>query len=147
VGDIPLDAQRIVDELRASRRQASTSAPRYWIPSELFDPEITTSPRVPVQWNEHLGWMHQNWDLRELLAPPRQRGLEGFIRRLIHRAVMAVLAPYFARLQDYLGVNVRAVDLLSKSVDEDHTTQQRLIEAIRSDVVDFAHHVDELEHG
>jgi hypothetical protein len=60
---------------------------------------------------------------------------------------MAVLGPYLDRLQDYLGVNVRAVDAVTRRVDEDQAAQLSLIEAVRADVIDFAYHVDEQANG
>ncbi|MDA8266134.1 MAG: hypothetical protein M0T79_12480 [Actinomycetota bacterium] len=143
MGEIPLDARRIVDELRSSRREVGTVAPKVWAPSESFDSTIAQLNRVPVHLNDHLGWMHQNWDLRALLAPPPAKGAKGIARRLAHRAVMAVLGPYFDRLQDYLGVNVRALDAVAKRTDEESVAQLRLMGAVRADLIDFAHHVDE----
>jgi hypothetical protein len=147
MGDIPFDAQRVVDELKAARREAAASAPRYWIPSESYDSAITSTPVSSVHLNDHLAWMHANWDLRDLLAPPRQSGLRGAVRWMVHRGVMAVFGPYFDRIQDYVGVNVRALDAVSKRVDDDLRVQLQLIEALRSEVIDFAHHVDERENG
>jgi hypothetical protein len=87
--------------------------------------------------------MHRNWDLTAVLAPPRQPGIKGLTKRIAHRLVMAALAPYLARLQEYLAVSLRALDVVARRSDEDFTAQQNLMDAIRSDVVDFAHHVDE----
>ena len=147
MGDIPLDAQRVVDELRSSRRSAATAAPKSWAPSESFESTIQHLSRTPVHLNDHLGWMHQNWDLRSFLAPPRQPGVKGFVRRLVHRAAMAVMAPYLERLQDYLGVNLRALDAIARRVDEDANNQLRVMGAVRADLVDFAHHVDDRLNG
>ena len=147
MADIPLDAQRVVDELRAARRETAAAAPKNWTPSELFDSAITSAVRTPVRENAHLGWMHQHWDVRELLAPPRQKGVKGLVKRTIHRAVMAVFAPYFERMQDYMGVNVRAVEAVSRRTDDNFTAQLRVMEAVRSDVIDFAGHVDERGNG
>ena len=146
MGDVPVDAQRVVDELRAARRQAGV-APRSWLPSASFDSTFDDALRPPVAANEHLGWLHANWDFRSLLAPPPAKGLKGLVKRVMHRLVMAVLAPYFERLQDYIGVSVRAVDTVSRRVDDQGATQVRLVGALRHDLIDFAHHVDErLDH-
>jgi hypothetical protein len=147
VADIPLDAQRVIDELRASRRHAGVAAPKSWAPSESFDSAIQHLPLAPVHLNEHLVWMHRNWDLRALLAPPPAKGVKGVVRRMAHRVVMAVLAPYFDRLQDYLGVNLRALDDVAKRVDDSSTAQLRLMGAVRADLIDFAYHVDERMNG
>jgi hypothetical protein len=143
MGDIPLDARRLVDELRSSRREVAAVAPKVWAPSESFDSTIHQLNRAPVQLNEHLRWMHENWDMRSLLAPPPASGLRGLARRAIHRAVMAVLRPYFDRMQEFAGVSLRAIDTVAKRVDDDTAAQLRLMEAVRADLIDFAHHVDE----
>jgi hypothetical protein len=147
VGDIPLDAQRVVDELRASRRQVAAEAPKCWTPPESFDSAVTRLVRAPAHESEHLAWMHANWDLTSFLAPPPQRGVKGGVKRIVHRLVMAVLGPYLSHLQDYLAVNNRAVDTVARRSDADFTAHQRLIEAVRADLVDFAHHVDERANG
>jgi hypothetical protein len=133
MGDIPVDAQHVVDDLRAAR-QVSQVAPRSWIPSESFEGTLAEAIRPPVHTNADLHWM---------LAPPPGKGIKGGVRRLQHRLIMAVLAPYFSRLQDYLGVNTRAVDAVSRRVDDVATSQLRMIGAVRHDMIDFAHHIDE----
>ncbi|MGO9197574.1 MAG: hypothetical protein ACLQK4_10675 [Acidimicrobiales bacterium] len=146
MGDIPVDAQQVVDELRLAR-QARRVPPRSWIPSESFEGTLAEAIRPPVHTNEHLVWLHGNWDLDALLAPPPERGVKGLVKRLQHRLIMAVLAPYFSRLQDYLGVNTRAIDVVSRRVDDVATNQLRMIGAVRHDMIDFAHHIDERIDG
>ena len=147
MGEVPLDARRVVEELRAARRKAASSAPRSWLPSDSFESTLSSTLRPPAHLNEHLQWLHHSWDLRALLAPRPARGMKGLARRLAHRAVMAVLGPYLDRLQDYLGVNVRAIDTIAKRVDDATIAQQRLLGAVRADLVDFARHVDERLDG
>lgn len=141
MADLPVDARRVVEELRAVRR-AQGVAPHGWVPSESFDGALSEVILPPVHENEHLGWMHKNWDLAALLAPPPARGLKGAVRRLQHRLIMAVLGPYLSRLQDYLGVNARAVDVVSRRLDDVASSQLRTVAAVRHDMIDFAHYVD-----
>jgi len=91
--------------------------------------------------------MHHNWDLRALLAPPAGRGVKGIVKRATHRLVMVVLGPYLDRLQDYIGVNTRAVDTVSRRLDDQLAAQLRLLGAVRSDMIDLAHHLDERLDG
>jgi phage gp37-like protein len=56
---------------------------------------------------------------------------------------MAVMRPYFDRLQDYVGVNLRAIDAVARRVDDSSVAQLRMMGAVRADLIDFAHHVDE----
>lgn len=91
--------------------------------------------------------MHKNWGLGTLLAPPRQRGLKGLMKRVAHPFVLAVLGRYFEGLQNYLAASLRALDAVAKRSDEDFKAQQKQLEAIRSDLVDFAHHLDERANG
>lgn len=142
MGELPLDAQHVVDELRAARR-ATAAEPRSWAPSESFDGALADSGRPPIYLNSHLAWMHANWRLAEVLAPPAQRGIKGAISRVAHRVIMFALKPYFERLQDYLGVNVRAMEAVSRRVDDVASDQLRMLGAVRHDMIDFAHHIDE----
>ncbi len=146
MADLPVDARRVVDELTAIR-QAAGMSPRSWSPSETFEGVLIEATQPLVHESQHVEWLHRNWDLGALLAPPPARGVKGLVRRIVHRLVMAVMAPYFARLQDYLGVNVRAIDAVSKRVDEIGTNQLRLIGAVRRDMIDFAHNVDKRLDG
>ncbi len=87
--------------------------------------------------------MHHHWDLRAALAPPAGGGAKGLARRVAHRFIMAVLGGYLERLQDYLGVNVRALDAACKRADELAAAQRRTLGAVRVDMVDLAHHLEE----
>jgi hypothetical protein len=147
VGDIPVDAQRVVDELRTSRRKVAADAPRWWTPPESFDPAVTRLSRTPAHLNENLAWMHKNWGLAEKLVLPRQPGLKGLMKRIVNPLVRAVLGPYLDGLQNYLVHNLRALDAVARRSDEDFTAQQNLIDALRSDLVDLARHVDERVNG
>ncbi len=142
MGELPLDARQVVDELRA-RRQEAGSAPRSWVPSQSFEQTFEGAARTPVGLNVDLQWLHEHWDLSEWLASPPARGIKGAARRICHRIVLAAIGPYLGKLQDYLAVNVRAVAAASRGVDDQGATQLRFIGAIRHDLIDFAHHVDE----
>ncbi|MGH9296970.1 MAG: hypothetical protein ACRDZP_03230 [Acidimicrobiales bacterium] len=139
---VPLDAQQIVDDLRAARRERGVTAQR-WVPSESFEATLGDAARRPVLLSYHLGWMHRNWDLRSALAPDQRKGVKGLVKRATHRLVMVVLGPYLDRLQDYVGVNVRALDELARRVDEQGAAQLRLLAAVRSDLIDFSRQVDQ----
>lgn len=140
---LPLDARSVVDELRSAPRPAAPAGARTWVPSQSFDSLILDADRPPVHLNDHLNWLHHNWNLEAAIAPPPGGGLRGTVRRLVHRAVVAVLRPYLDQVQDCIGVTVRALDVLARRVDEDAATQLRTIGAVRADLVDFTQHVDE----
>jgi len=61
----------------------------------------------------------------------------------VHRLVTATFAPYLERLQDYLGVNVRALQEVASRVDELEASQAALMAAVRADFVDLARHVED----
>jgi len=147
MGDIPFDARRVVDDLRTARKFAGTDAPSSWVPSDSFESTLQNTIQPPVHLNPHLHWMHENWDLRSLLAPPPARGVKGLVKRVTHRLVMVVLGPYFDRLQDYVGVNTRAVDTIARRLDDELSAQLRLLGAVRADMIDLAHHLDERLDG
>jgi hypothetical protein len=144
---LPLDARSVVDELRSAPRPTSALGPRTWVPSQSFDSLVLDADRPPVHLNDHLNWLHQNWNLQAAIAPPPGGGLKGFVKRTIHRAVVAVLRPYLNQVQDCIGVTVRTLDVIARRVDEQASTQLRTVGAVRSDLVDFAHHVDERIDG
>ncbi len=139
MGDIPVDARRVVNELRSSRTKGAGLAPKTWTPPESLE----APPLRAVQQNEHLGWMHKNWDLRPLVGPPRDHGWKGRLKRLVHRLATATFGPYLERLQDYLGVNVRALDEVARHVDDLEASQAAFIAAVRADFIDLARHVED----
>lgn len=142
MGDLPLDAEQIVRQLRQVRQEAGV-APSSWTPSASFERLLEEESR-PVHGNEHLAWMHRNWDVRTVSPEePSGRGLAGTAKRLLYRTVRAVVAPYIDRIADYLGTNARAVDLLSRRLDDVTAAQRRTLEALRRDLIDFANHIDE----
>lgn len=140
---LPLDARRVVDELRSAPRPSDAGGARTWIPSQSFDSMILDADRPPVHLNDHLNWLHKNWNLEQAIAPPPGGGLKGTVKRLVHRAVVAVLRPYLTQVQDCIGVTVRTLDVIARRVDEEAETQLRTIGAVRADLIDFAGHVDE----
>jgi hypothetical protein len=140
---LPLDARSVVDELRSAPRPLSAAQPRTWAPSHSFDSLLEDADLEPVASNEHLVWLHANWDLSKTLAPPQGGGVKGWTRRLIHRGVIAVLRPYLVEAQECIAVTLRAVDTVARRVDEQAATQLRTIAGVRADLVDFAQHVDE----
>jgi hypothetical protein len=139
MGDIPVDARRVVNDLRTSRTKGAGLAPRSWTPPQSLE----APPLRSAQQNEHLGWMHKNWDLRPLIGPPRDHGWKGRLKRLVHRLVTATFAPYLERLQDYLGVNARALQEVASRVDELEAAQAALMAAVRADFVDLARHLED----
>lgn len=142
MGELPVDARRIVDELRAER-QANAVTPVTWLPARSFDPELRGALGEPLTDNENLAWMHHNWDLSRALQAPGGRGLRSTVRRLLHPLVMAALGPYLAQLQEYVVQNTRAVDRVTRRAD----ALSEGIDALRYDMLDFAHHIDERTGG
>lgn len=138
---LPLDAREVVDDLRSTA--PSRSRPRSWAPSQSFDSLVLDAARAPVHLSEHLAWLHRNWNLEAALAPPAGRGIRGYVARLVHRAVLAVLRPYLVRVQDCVGVMLRSIDELARRVDAQGEIELRTVGAVRADLVDFAAHVDE----
>jgi hypothetical protein len=108
---------------------------------------VTRLSRTPAHLDENLAWMHKNWGLGHKLVLPRERGLKGLMKRAVNPLVRAALAPYLEGLQNYLVVSLRALDAVARRSDEDFSAQQNQIDAVRSDLVDLARHVDERANG
>lgn len=143
MGDVPLDAEQVVAELRALRERKGI-APRSWVPSASFEELIGEPPGDPVEENEHLAWLHANWSFRDVALPePAATGLSGATERFVHRIVAGMLRPVLERLSDYAGTNARAVDQLSRRLNEVERRQRSLLAAVRHDLIDLGHHVDE----
>ncbi|MGO9581345.1 MAG: hypothetical protein ACLP36_00905 [Acidimicrobiales bacterium] len=113
------------------------------MPSASFDALLEDADRTPVLLNDHLSWLHDNCDLTQALAPPEGSGLKASAKRLVHRAVLAVMRPYLVKVQDCISVTVRALDSVARRVDDQAATQLRSVGAMRADLVDFAQYVDE----
>lgn len=142
MGDIPVDARRVVDGLRAARRARLVPA-RSWVPSEAFEAALSEPIGKPVHENEDLAWMHRNHDFSSLLRPPVGHGLAFRVKLVQHRLLMALLRPFFEWLQEWVKHDVRAIDHVSRRSDDLMGNQLRLFESVRDDMTDFAHHVDE----
>ena len=140
---LPLDARRVVDELRSAPGPLSGAQPRTWVPSHSFDALLEDADVRPLVLDDHLRWLHENASLDDALAAPKGGGAKGLARRLVHRAVLAVLAPYLRQVQDCVNETVRAVDTLARRVDDQAAMQLRTIRAVRADLVEFAQHVDQ----
>jgi hypothetical protein len=113
------------------------------VPSASFDALLEDAELSPVLLNPHLSWLRENCDLTQALAPPEGSGPKAWAKRLIHRAVLAALRPYLLKVQDCIAITVRAIETVARRVDDQAATQLRTIGAVRSDLVDFAAHVDE----
>ncbi|MGA3215276.1 MAG: hypothetical protein ABSD97_06250 [Acidimicrobiales bacterium] len=140
---LPLDARGVVDELRSAPRASRSERPRTWVPSASFESLLADAELSPVLLNGHLTWLHDNCDLTQALAPPEGGGPKAFVRRLVHRAVLAVLRPYLLKVQDCVAETARALDAVARRVDDQAATQLRTIGALRADLVEFATRVDE----
>ncbi|MGA2530101.1 MAG: hypothetical protein ABSG36_13185, partial [Acidimicrobiales bacterium] len=88
-------------------------------------------------------WLQANADFAQALAPPEGNGLKAWVKRLVHRGVIAVLNPYLVKVQDSIAVTVRALEAVARRVDEQGAGQLRAVEAVRSDLVDFATQIEE----
>src|ERR1700733_14603580 len=142
MGDIPADAEPVVDDPTAPR---SIWAAPPAIVSATTDPE--TAPARLLHLNDHLAWMHKHWDLRPLAGPPRDHGWKGGVKRLVHRLVTAIFGPYLERMQDSLGGNVRAVDVIARRVDDLETSQTTQLAEMRADLAGLARRLDEHTGG
>jgi len=144
---LPLDARSVVDELRAAPRPLAGALPRTWVPSQSFGSLLQDAEVRPVTLDDNLVWLRDNCNLEKALAPPVGGGLKGWVKRLVHRAVLAVLRPYLTGVQECLGATLRAVESVARRVDDQAATQLRTIGAVRADLVDFARGVDERLDG
>lgn len=142
MGEVPVDARRLVDDLRAARRARLVPA-RTWVPSDAFEAALSEPIGHPVHENEDLAWMHRNHDMSPLLRPPSGEGLAWRLSLLHHRLLMALLRPLFDWLQEWVKHDVRAIDHVSRRSDDLMGNQLRLFESVRDDMTDLAHHVDE----
>ena len=140
---LPLDARSVVDELRSAPRPPSGEEPRAWMPSASFDALVEGADVVPVLLDDHLTWLHEHGNLAGALAPPPGGGAKGWTKRLVHRAVLAVLNPYLVQVQDCITETVRALDAVARRVDEQAAAQVRSTGAMRSDLVDLARYLEE----
>jgi hypothetical protein len=117
------------------------------MPSQSFGALLEDADVRPVTLDDNLVWLHDNCNLEKALAPPVGGGLKGWVKRLIHRAVLAVLRPYLTSVQECLAATLRAVEAVARRVDDQAATQLRTIGAVRADLVDFARGVDERLDG
>ena len=93
--------------------------------------------------NDHIAWLQANTDFAQALAAPEGDGMKAWMKRQLHRGIIAVLNPYLVKVQDSIAVTLRALEAVARRVDEQAATQLRAIGAVRSDLVDFATQIEE----
>jgi hypothetical protein len=138
--ELPLEARSLAGQVRASLRGPRTS---FWQPSAYLG-EGTPERRRLLVVNDNLRWLHQHWDLRGSLAdPPARRGAKARVKLLIRRAMRSSLSQYFEEEHELVANIVRVVDALAKRIDDIEADDERLVGALRAELVDLASSVEE----
>ena len=117
------------------------------MPSDSFDATIQDEPstrapqRPPRAGCTRTGTSAACWHRR-------RRGGSAALADAWSTGRMAVLGPYFDKMQEYLGVNLRAIDAVAQASRRGSAAAElRIIGAVRADLIDFAYHVDERANG
>jgi hypothetical protein len=122
------------------KRRSTSWRPAATLPAELWDPRHKL-----LRTSEPLTWLHQHWDLSGSQSAPR--GASSRAKTVAMQAAWRVIRPCLARYwkeeQDVLANLVRVVDLLAKRVDDLAANEQRMLAAVRSDLMDLSGHLDE----
>jgi hypothetical protein len=135
VEELPLEARSLTGRVRASLRGTRPSS---WQPSASLGADAFGRRQLLVV-NDNLRWLHHHWDLHGTLAgPPAQRGPKGRVKLLIWRVVRSSLNRYFEEEQDLLANIVRTVDVLAKRIDDIEADNERIVGALRAELVDLA---------
>jgi len=139
--ELPFEARSLAGELRTSLRPPRRS---FWQPSTYFSSVLSKSRRQMLVTNDILRWLHHNWDLRGTLDdPPVRPGPQAKLQRLIWRTVRSSLNRYFADEHDLIANLVRMVDLLAKRIDDIEADDERVLGALRAELVDLAASIEE----
>ncbi|HEV2360604.1 MAG TPA: hypothetical protein VGS21_02770 [Acidimicrobiales bacterium] len=122
-----------------------------WQPTESLTSILEEMRHQLLSVNETLVWLHQRWDLRPAIAEGERKAEElgaaggGRPGRGVDtkRVVQAQLGPYLAEEHELVANLVRMVDVMAKRIDLIEANQQRVLGAVRSELLDLAAFVDD----
>ncbi|MDA8032703.1 MAG: hypothetical protein M0T71_00845 [Actinomycetota bacterium] len=142
-GDVHVDAQVVVDHLRALAA-APSSTPRTWLPQATFDALQIRADREPIHLNLALHHLHQKWNMDATRPLPEGTGWQTSLKRTVAKFVDHHLHRYFVEEQDFRAATAQSIDALAYRIDEVSTSDFRaLLDLVRADLADLARHVDE----
>ena len=118
--------------------------PGTWQPSASLAGALGDSRRQLLKLHDTLGWLHQHWDLRPALSDPVFKpGPQAKLQALIWRTVRSALSRYINEEHELTANLVRMVDTLAKRVDDLEADHDRLVAALRAELVSVGNLVDE----
>jgi len=142
-GDPPLDAEHIVQQLRALRASAPGAAPRGWAPSMTYEELEGRIDRHSVLYHPAIAHLHQFWDAQALGAAPGGRHPRRWLQRFVHRYLESALGPYFRQELEFRAALTQSVDAIARRLDEVVRTDEReLLAVVRDDLFDLAAYVE-----
>lgn len=115
-----------------------------WRPRATLPAELWAERQKLANTSDPVLYLHRRWDLSGTYnsVPPAGSPAKTALRKFAWRVVRPCLDRYFKEEHDLLANLVRAVDLLSKRIDDLASNDQRLLGAVRTDLQDLARHLD-----
>ena len=142
-GDTRLDAELVVEHLRAILAGHAAEAPRQWSPQATFDELMRKMNREPIHLHPAIHHLHHYWNMEALGPPPAGRGPKARVKRFVHRYLEHALGTYFRQELEYRAALAQSIDALAYRIDEVTSADERnLLELVLADLFDLARHVE-----
>jgi hypothetical protein len=144
-GEVPVDAQVVVEHLRSLAAAMPREHARTWLPQATFDALQIRADREPIHLNLALHHLHQRWNMDHARqVPPEEPGIKGRLRSFVLRSVARWLERYFTEEQEFRAALAQSIDAVAYRIDEVSTSDFRaLLDLVRADMADLARHVDD----
>ncbi len=142
--ELPLEPRTVAQAVTFALRDKHTDP---WQPSTGFTAVLADTRRQMLKLHETLRWLHHHWDLRPTLddvaAAASRTGPQAKVQGLIWRTVRSALGRYFDEEHELFANLVRMADVLAKRVDDLEADQERVVAALRAELIDLGSSVDQ----
>ncbi len=139
-----LDAQLIVDRLRALLASTPVAYPRGWAPQASFDEVLLAADREAIHLHPSIHHLHHRWDMGAARsAVGSGRGPKAIVTRLLARIVNIALDRYLNEEQAFRAAVAQSIDALAYRIDEIAQSDEReLLDLVRRDLLSLAQYVE-----
>ena len=143
-GDVRVDAELIVEHLRALIAESPSTHPRNWVPTATFEELLGKTDREPIHLHPSIHYLHRHWNMAPMGPPPGGKHPRNRFARYLHKMVGILLSDFFQQERDFRAALAQSIDAIAYRVDDIASADVRnLLELVRDDLFSLARYVEE----